>query len=238
MDAVNRLTRFKEELKIRERKFELYRSGEEMFGFEQKEYPDLEKTKKDIHIASQLFDLYVEVVRTINEWKVKPWISICANLNEMSDLMESFSGRCKKLPGRLRNFDSYTQLKKEIDDFQLILPLLHELSKDCIKPRHWEEVMRVCNVSLDVVGNSEFKLESLLNANLAAFKDQIEEITDGADKQLKIEQQLNEIKQHWEDQEFLFQEWKERNVNILKSTSVIMEELEESQMNQIGRAHV
>lgn len=231
MDAVNRLARFKEELKIRERKFELYRSGEEIFGFEHKEYPDLERTQKDIYIASQLFDLYVEVIRMINEWKLKPWVIVAKNLNDMSDLMETFSARCKKLPGRLREFDSYSQLKKEIEDFQLVLPLLQDLSKDCIKPRHWDEVMKVCGVHLDIIGNSDFKLELLINANLIAFKDEIDEITDGADKQLKIEQQLNEIKANWEKHEFLFQEWKDRNIYILKGTTLIMEELEECQMN-------
>eukprot|EP00979_Chaetoceros_neogracilis_P016483 scaffold8198_cov287-Chaetoceros_neogracile.AAC.6 len=66
MDAVDGLFRFKEELKVRERRYELYRSGEEIFAFEHKEYPEVERTENDIMIASQLFDLYVDVIRTIN----------------------------------------------------------------------------------------------------------------------------------------------------------------------------
>lgn len=231
MDAVDRLSRFKEELKIRERKFELYKGGEEIFAFEHKEYPDLERTKKEIKIASQLFDLYVDVIHTIKEWKLMPWASVANSIDDMSDLMDSYSGRCKKLPGRLREFDSYAQLKNEIEEMQLILPLLQELSKDSIKARHWEEVMKICNTTFDVVGNPEFKLESLIDANLLSVKEEIEEITDGADKQLKIEQQLSEIKTQWEKEEFSFQEWKDRGIHVLKGTPLVMEELEDSQMN-------
>ena len=231
MDAVDRLSRFREELKIRERKYELYRGGEELFALPHQNYPELEKTKKNIKIASQLFDLYVDVIKTINEWKLMPWASVSTNLDEMSSLMESYAGRCKKLPGRLRQFDSYSQLKKEIEDFQLVLPLLQELSKPSIKARHWEEVMRICNTKFDVLGNPEFKLQSLLEADLVSVNEDIEEVTDGADKQLKIEQQLGDIRGQWLKEEFVFQEWKERGIHVLKSTPIIMEELEESQMN-------
>jgi len=70
IDAVDRLSRFKEELKTRERKYELCKGGEEIFK-----------------LASQLFDLYVEVTRTINEWKLMLWNSVASKVNEMSELM-------------------------------------------------------------------------------------------------------------------------------------------------------
>ena len=147
------------------------------------------------------------------------------------DTMESYAGRFKKLPGKLRDYESFTQLRKEIEDFQTILPLLAELSKDSIKARHWDEVMKICNTTFEVVGNPEFKLQSLLEADLVSVSEEIEEVTDGADKQLKIEHQLGEIKGQWRTKEFLFAEWKDRGVHILKATPMVMEELEEAQMN-------
>eukprot|EP00814_Leptocylindrus_danicus_P009510 CAMPEP_0116004988 /NCGR_PEP_ID=MMETSP0321-20121206/911_1 /TAXON_ID=163516 /ORGANISM="Leptocylindrus danicus var. danicus, Strain B650" /LENGTH=4605 /DNA_ID=CAMNT_0003473357 /DNA_START=128 /DNA_END=13942 /DNA_ORIENTATION=- len=231
MDAVDRLSRFREELRIRERKYDLYRGGEELFALPHQNYPDLETTRKEIKLASQLFDLYVDVIRTINDWKLMPWISVSDSMEEMKSAMESYAGRCKKLPGRLRSYDSFDQLRKEIDDFQIILPLLEELSKDSIKVRHWEEVMEICEMRFDVIGNPDFKLQSLLEADLVSKRDEIEEVTDGADKQLKIEHQLEEIHELWDSKEFLFQEWKERGVHVLKATPLVMEELEEAQMN-------
>lgn len=41
-----------------------------MFALPHEEYPGLERVKKDIKLASLLFDLYVDVIRSINEWKL------------------------------------------------------------------------------------------------------------------------------------------------------------------------
>lgn len=58
----------------------------------------------------------------------------------------------------------------------------------------------------------------------------IEEITEGADKQLKIQVGLGEIVDKWEAESFVFSEWKGRGINILKGTGSIVEELEEAQV--------
>jgi hypothetical protein len=74
MNAVDGLFRFKGELKIRERRYELYRDGEEIFAFEHKGYPEFERPEKDTMIASQLLDLCVDAIRTISDWKLMPWV--------------------------------------------------------------------------------------------------------------------------------------------------------------------
>lgn len=231
MDAVDRLSRYKEELKIHQRKFELYKGGEELFSLSQQEYPLLDKTAKEVALASELFDLYVDVIKTINTWKQMPWESVSTNIEGMCSIMESYDGRCKKLPGRLREFDSFSQLRNEIDFYDIVLPLFKELCKDSIKERHWDEITRICNTRFDVVGSPDFKLQLLIEADLVAAREQIEEVTDGADKQLKLEYQLSDIGSKWKRQEFTFQLWKDRGVNVLKATGSLVEELEESMMN-------
>ena len=41
-------------------------------------------------------------------------------------------------------------------------------------------------------------LKNVMDANLLTMKDDVEDICDQADKQLKLEKQLNEITQFWE----------------------------------------
>lgn len=54
-----------------------------------------------------------------------------------------------------------------------------------------------------------FSLSQLLKANLLGFKEDIEDITDSADKQLKLEIQLKEeISKFWEDAELEIKTWK------------------------------
>ena len=230
VEAVERLNRYKEEFRIRERKQELYCSGEELFALPRTTYPELEATKKELQLQDKLFGLYTDVLSTIEEYKTIPWLQVADKVQGMTEKVDQFSSRCKKMPAKLREWEAYTDLKKMIDDFTDILPLLQELSKESIKPRHWEAVMEKTGTRFDVTA-ADFKLQALMDANIVSSKAEIEEITDGADKQLKIEVQLAEIAARWETEEFQFADWKGRNVPILKAVVPVVEELEETQMN-------
>ena len=46
-----------------------------------------------------------------------------------------------RLPGSLKTWDAYFELKKEIDDMTEILPLVEQLAKPSIRPRHWDEII-------------------------------------------------------------------------------------------------
>jgi len=48
-----------------------------------------------------------------------------------------------KLPGVLKSWDAYKELKQEIDDMTEILPLVEQLAKPSIRPRHWDEIINL-----------------------------------------------------------------------------------------------
>ena len=118
--------------------------------------PGSDRVKKDINLALLLFDLYVDVIRSIYEGKLMAWDSVATNIADMSNTMETYSGRFKKLPTKLQDYESFTQVREEIETTQTVLPLRAELPKDTIAARHWDEVMQICNTKFDVVGNPEF----------------------------------------------------------------------------------
>lgn len=229
-DAVERLSRFKEEYKIRDRKMDSYRGGEELFALPLTDYPELEVTHKELKLADQLFSLYVDVLGTLNDWKGVLWTDVKEKMGEMNEKIEAFALRCKKLPAKLREYNAYKTLKVQIEEFMVVLPLLQELSKESIRDRHWEEIMEITGSEFDFAG-PEFRLSSLLEIDMVSKSEDIEEVTDGADKQLKIERGLEEIEDRWGTFNFAFREWKNRNIQILLGTVGVMEELEEAQMN-------
>jgi len=89
-----------------------------------------------------------------------------------------------------------------------ILPLVESLAKPSIRPRHWDEVIGLTKEEIPY--NSEsFTLQQLLKANLLGFKEDIEDIADSADKQLKLETQLrDDIIKFWDDAELEIKTWK------------------------------
>jgi len=228
-EAQDRLRRFEDEFDIRNRKRELYCNGETLFALPLTEYPELDATEKELQLLAKLYGLYRDVMTRMEEWRVILWTDVVANIQSMSQETESFASRCKKMPKKLRDWDAYGALKKKIEDFQLVLPLLQELSKASIMPRHWEGVEKLTGTKLNVT-DAEFRLQQLLDAPLVEKHEEITEITDGADKELGIQLKLDDIDVKWAGARFSFQPWKQRGVPVLQAIGVTVEELEEAQM--------
>ncbi|EEQ99746.1 axonemal dynein heavy chain, putative [Perkinsus marinus ATCC 50983] len=231
-EAVERLKRFKEEFEVRSRKQEIYYLGEDLFGLPHQQYPKLEKTKQELGYLAQLYDLYVLVLETIKEWKDYLWTEVPQHIEDMRSQIEVFSNRCKKMPKQLREWPAYHELKKEIEDFSEALPLLVELAKPSIMPRHWQQVQELTGKELPV-DSEMFMLQSLIDANLQEHIDEVTDICDSADKQLIIEKRLADITKQWSEEAFLFGSWKSRDYDCVLSggrVAEIQEMLEEALM--------
>lgn len=143
----------------------------------------------------------------------------------------AFQAQCKKLPKSLRGWPAFKDLKKKIDDFLEILPLIQALCNKSMRQRHWQAVMtttgKTFNLSEDV-----FKLQHLLDADLLANYEELEELTSAAVKEEQVEVKLGAVEEDWADQVFNFANYKHRGQVILQAgdTAEIVEKLEDTQM--------
>lgn len=209
--AVERLKRCKEEYEVHDRKRQIFGLGEDLFGLPHQSYTQLDQTEKELDYLSQLYGLYTAVLETIGRWKDYLWVDVPAQMESMKKEADQFAMRCKKMPPQLREWPAYHELKKEIEDFQQVLPLLMELSKKSIQQRHWQQVNDITGKDLQVE-REDFKLQSLIDAKLNDFKDEINDITESADKQQIIEEKLADITAQWHTTCFEFSTWKGREV--------------------------
>jgi len=132
------------------------------------------------------------------------------------------------MPENLRDWQAYSDLRDKIKSLEMLLPLLKHLSMECIKTRHWGQVMKLCGTSFNVDG-LELRLKTLLSAGLEKHNENIMSIIDSAKRELAIETKLNDIKDRWGLQNFEFGAWRERQAPILKNVLPIVEDLEEAQ---------
>jgi dynein heavy chain len=209
-EAVERLKRFREEFDVHSRKQHIYFTGEDLLGLPHQQYPKLDQTKQELHYLSTLYDLYVAVLETISGYRELAWADVGDKVDSMKTTIDGFAARCKKMPKQLRDWPAYHELKKEIEDFQEGLPLMLELMKPSIMPRHWQQVMDITGKDLPFESDT-FKLQSLIDANLNEYVDEVSDICEGADKQLVIENKLKEISTQWEGMLFDFAGWKGRD---------------------------
>jgi dynein heavy chain len=92
-------------------------------------------------------------------------------------------------------------MKQEIEDMTEILPLVVAMAKPSIRNRHWDEVVELMKMEIPYESES-FTLQQFFKCPLLKFREEIEEITESADKQLKLEKSLrDDIIAAWEEQE-------------------------------------
>jgi hypothetical protein len=229
-EAMDRLRRYEDEFDIYARKRDLYCSGEDLFSLPLTDYPEMDAMSKELQLLGKLYGLYKDVMTRMDEWRTILWVDVVANIQAMSAEMESFASRCRKMPKRLRQWDAYSTLNKRIEDVQTVLPLMQELSKASMRPRHWEAIEKLAGVTLNVA-DAEFRLAAILDAPLVEHRDEILEVTDGADKELAIQRKLEDANEKWAVTRFFFQPWKARGVSIIVGVGGVVEELEEAQLN-------
>lgn len=243
-EALDRLKQFSDEYSVKKRKFDSYEAGETLFGLPHQSYPKLVETDKEIQLLDKLYNLYSKVKETIGRWNEVLWVDIEGEIEKMIEQIETYARECMRLPGVLKRWDAYTELKKEIDTKSEELPLIEALAKPSIRDRHWEEVIELVKQDKDVVIDDAdnilpyqaetFNLSQIFGCNILRIKEDIEEITESADKQLKLEDALrNDIKAYWEEAELVVNSWSGVDQPCILGAGIvdIQEKLEEHQMN-------
>jgi len=85
--------------------------------------------------------------------------------------------RCHKLPKALKEWHAYGQLRKTIDDFNEMVPLLDYMANRAMMRRHWKRIQETTGHAFDVDGEN-FTLRNILEAPLLQHKEDIEVKTD------------------------------------------------------------
>ena len=213
-DAQERLRSFKEKYGIQERTRNTNYAGEVLFNLPHQKYVDLDLIKKELELLDMLYNLYDKVNQDVAKWKEMAWSDAVEKMNEMTDQVENFANQCKKLPKQLKEWEAYKELKTQIDSFSEVLPILKDLSKPSIKQRHWDEISNLAKLDgkdrFSITSDEVFYLSKLIEINLLNWKEDVEEIIESADKQLKIEDQLTEIKAKWDNEIFDFDTYRNR----------------------------
>ena len=81
--------------------------------------------------------------------------------------------RCRKLPRALKEWPAFEDLRRTIDDFNEMVPLLELMANKAMKPRHWNRMQDTTDHVFDVE-NENFTLRSILQAPLLRYKEEIE----------------------------------------------------------------
>mmetsp|Transcript_43570 Transcript_43570/g.42046 ORF Transcript_43570/g.42046 Transcript_43570/m.42046 type:complete len:174 (-) Transcript_43570:346-867(-) len=114
----------------------------------------------------------------------------------MDDEASEYQDKIKQFDKEVRAWPVYDVLKTNIENFRTLMPLILDLRDEAMRERHWKELRFDVKEDFDE-DSPEFTLEKIRNLNLINVADKIADLADNARKELKIEQQLNEIERMW-----------------------------------------
>ena len=226
-DAIERLKRFQRVLQDKMRRWQTNCSAMTVLGFQPQLYPQLARTARDIHNASMLYDLYQAVMHAVSEAKRTLWSDV-----QYEKLVQRFSVFLEdvlRLPSEMKGFSAFGEMKTSLESFIVLQPLIEQLSHRSIRERHWEHVMKLCGTSWDL-DSTQFRLESIIEANLMRNADEIMDLTVASEKEAELEHRLKDITQEWRDKTMTFAAYKHRGLVTLKpeETGQLKEQLDET----------
>ncbi|CAG9816206.1 unnamed protein product [Phaedon cochleariae] len=228
-EASDRVLAFQDRFDELWRKFEMYSSGEKLFGLEVNDYPILHKRKKEFNLLNKLYGLYLAVNHSIDGYFDILWSDV--DIEAIFAELQDFQNRCRKLPKGMKDWPAYLELKKKIDDFSETCPLLELMANKAMKDRHWKRMGNLTGYSFDVESPT-FTLKSIMEAPLLKYKDDVEDICISAVKEKDIEAKLKQVIADWAVVELSFGHFKARGELLLKGqeTGEIITTLEDSLM--------
>ena len=135
----------------------------------------------------------------------------------------------KKATKRLRIKGVYKGLAQQIKDFLDAMPLVIDLRHPSMRPRHWAKLMELTGKHFTPPHEDpDMRLSNLLELHLHDHANDVDEITDQALKESKMEEGLQTLEDTWRD--LVFQQEEHMGVQLLKISEEDFETLEGHQL--------
>ncbi|KAJ9594442.1 hypothetical protein L9F63_014127 [Diploptera punctata] len=210
-------------------RFEMYSSGERLFGMDVNDYPLLHKRKKELNLLNKLYSLYNSVMHSIDGYFDILWSEV--DIEAIKTELQDFQLRCRKLPKGMKDWPAFIDLKQKIDDFNETCPLLELMANKAMKDRHWKRLSKLTKYHFDV-DSETFTLRNVMEAPLLKNKDEVEDICISAVKEKDIEAKLKQVIADWSVVQLQFSTFKMRGELLLKGveTMEVIATLEDSLM--------
>ena len=188
---------------------------------------------KDIKEARRLWEVADNVTCYIADSRNILWREI-----NPDSLDEECKYRMKLIGGldkSVRWCPCYKVTIKNAKDFQNTVPLISQLGSKAMRPRHWDALMKATGKEFTPPhADPDLQLGGLLALDLHLFTNDVEEITDQAVKEEKMENTLAALSERWRTIEFNMSPYKDTDVPLLGISGDDFELLEADQLTVQG----
>lgn len=122
--------------------------------------------------------------------------------------------------------NAYLGILDEIKKWIVLLPLIAELRDPAMRDRHWNAIR--AKVKKNFTVDDKLLLQDVYDLNLDNYKEDVEEITDQAKQEAKMEKTLAKLEEIWKEIKFEFTQHKQTDVQLIRLTDENFDLLEEN----------
>eukprot|EP00760_Papus_ankaliazontas_P005610 PhM_4_TR1266/c2_g4_i1/m.98871/K10408/DNAH; dynein heavy chain, axonemal len=193
---------------------ELYNGHETIFSMPLTKWTAIREIEKSFAAYNALWKI-VKESKQIDLWQGSPFTNLDAEQTSM--LHQNWSREISKLQRALATeppIRVVNAIKEKLDNFKPYLPLIAALRKPGLRARHWHKIG-------ELIGKERFELKSeslseLVKMKLSDHVSSLQEISEIADNEYKLDVELSRMKQEWAKVQFTLQVFKE--TRLLKDT--------------------
>jgi dynein heavy chain len=110
--------------------------------------------------------------------------------------------------------NAYNGLLEENKKWLIFLPLIGELRSPAMRDRHWNAIRTKVKSNFQV--DDKLTLQEVYALELQSYKEDVEEITDQANQEAKMEKNLAKLEENWKDIKFEFTQHKNTDVFLIR----------------------
>jgi len=204
---------------------------EDLFEIGQTKYNEITDTRNELYHLKNLYDFKAMMQNTHNDWKKELWSKVDTDyldtLNKNLNKLLRTKGNETQI---IKGWELYRQIENDIKNMSIILPLISELHNPSMRDRHWVQLAKVCGRDKVEPTDPKFTVGDMIEFDIHEKPDDVSEVVETAQKELKIESKLKGIEAQWADFELQFVQHKDTEMMMMRLTEEIIEALDADQL--------
>lgn len=198
---------------------------QDLFDLNPSQFREIKDCRQELMLLKQVWDVSFHVMSQFSDWMRSTFKT--ADVTHFEDECKKLSKQMQQQPMKVKGWEVFKGVDEQVRNMRTSLPLCESLSSPSMRPRHWQELVTTTKQPGTIDPDApDFTLEKLFSLGLHNYSDEVANIVEKADKELRIEHNLAKIVEAWEKLFFTYNKDESLDCYLLGAVDDIVEQLE------------
>eukprot|EP00796_Vickermania_ingenoplastis_P004195 gene4195-3033_t len=198
---------------------------QDLFDLNPSQFKEIKDCRQELMLLKQVWDVNFHVMSQFSDWMRSTFKT--ADVTHFEDECKKLSKQMQQQPMKVKGWEVFKGVDEQVRNMRTSLPLCESLSSPAMRPRHWQELVTTTKQPGTIDPDApDFTLEKLFSLGLHNYSDEVANIVEKADKELRIENNLNKIVEAWEKLFFTYHMDEGLKCYMMGAVDEIVEQLE------------